>query len=337
MLLRADYVPTAHPPSSGLGLGPALGLAVTSGERRVTLSPRACARSWSQYLPPADAGGCCAEQFSAPSPPPPPPPHPPRPPPASPPACIDDDARVAALSLSGEGGGGWSCLEAAADSRLSLGSTLAARCNASLRGVWSEAGEGETLGGFSGACCAECSRVGAPSLVRPQLTSAHFTPQLDRMVVAFDTATNMRAGCPIDATSPATRASLSGATCFWSDATTLVVALSGSSAIRGGDTVRVAPGAVWPAGEYKGGARCDEVHVCSDVASAWKLSTALPCDDLRTNATVEVCARPTAQIVTSSLPACPGSTLQLDGAYSSAGLSSPSYVRRPLHLPSPAS
>ena len=182
------------------------------------------------------------------------------------------------------------------------------------------------LGGFSGACCAECSRM-VPSLVRPRLTSVHFTPQLDRIVIAFDAATNMPAGCPLDAT---TQVSLSDATCFWSDATTLVVAMSGSSAIRGGDTVQVAPGAVWPSGYT--GARCDEVHVCSDVASAWTLSAALPCDDLRTNATVELCALPTAQMIVSSLSACPGSTLLLDGAYSSAGLSSPSYVR---HLSPP--
>ena len=283
-------------------------------------------RSWSQFLPTNNAGGCCAKQISAPSPPPPPPPHPPGPPPESPPACIDDDARVAALSLSSEGGGGWSCLEAAADSQLSLGDTLAARCNASLRGVWSEAEEGEMLGGFSGACCAECSRT-VPSLVRPRLTSVHFTRELDRMIVAFDAATSMPAGCPLDA---ATRASLGDATCFWSDATTLVVAMSGSSAIRGGDTVQVAPGAVWPSGYT--GARCEEVHVCSDVASAWTLSAALPCDDLRTNTTVELCALPTAEMVVPSLSACPGSTLLLDGAYSSAGLSSPSYVRRLSHF-----
>ena len=102
-----------------------------------------------------------------------------------------------------------------------------------------------------------------------------------------------------------------------------------------GDDAAVEPAALWPAAWGAAGGDCAAVYVCSEGESAATLVPGAACDDGRTEA-VEQCVPPTADLAApSTLSACAGATLTLDGAFSSAGGARPASYNGPSTLTPP--
>ena len=116
------------------------------------------------------------------------------------------------------------------------------------------------------------------------------------------------------------------ASCDWLDGSTLVVYLSGYTAIEPGMEVKLRDGVIWPlAVESEGlGAviDCDAEGNPSFCAMgvSMTLNKDFPCDRRATEDETELCTQPVAKITgASKIGVCPDTALKLDGSTSTGG------------------